>query len=450
MLLRFSVTNYGSFNERQELSLVASSLRDDETGLIPWPHASEHANLPQLLPSAVIFGPNAAGKSKFVNAVMFLRSQVLYSQNRGDIEVPIPRDPFRLAPDNQQEPSVFVVEFLVEGVLHEYGCELTEADVKAEWLYRFPAQRRQILFEREGTDFKFGRSLKGYNKRIAAFTRPNSLFLSAAGQNNHPQLSAVVQFFAAIGGTNSLSPSAARVSSALASPENIDNRVLGFLRQIDTGIVNIRSQVRRVPEEQPERMQKLRSFMASLSDREQSSYSDLASEEEEHLVLEHAGEDGFRAAFDINEESAGTRRLLFMLPPLLHSLDTGSLFILDELDVSIHTLVCELVLDLFRSAETNPEGAQLIATTHNTELLKSELLRRDQIWFAEKNTEGATQLFSLAEFSTRKDDNRKKGYLEGRFGAIPFARRTTDLGAFDKINGNGDEEEIQQVKIQPA
>ena len=438
MLVRFSVANFGSFNEMQELSLVASALRDDEEGLIPWPNLSVKGNHPQLLPTAVIFGPNAGGKSKFVDAVMFFRSQILYSHSRGNVEEPIPTDPFRLSPGNEKKPSAFIIEFLVDGVLHEYGCELSETEVEAEWLYGFPKRRRQILFEREKTVFEFGRSLKGQNKRIEAFTRPNSLFLSAAAQNNHPQLSSLVKLFADIRGMKSLSPNAALISSVLTSPKNVDDRVLRFLRQIDTGVEQVRHKVRRVPDELQELGRKLLSVFASHSDIEPSLFPDAVKEDEEYIVLEHEGEKGFRAAFDIDEESAGTQRLLFMLPQLLHSLDTGSLFLLDELDVSIHTLVCELILDLFRSKDTNPYGAQLITTTHNTELLRSELLRRDQIWFAEKNRIGATQLTSMADFRTRRDDNRIKGYLEGRFGAIPFARRTADLGDFLK---NGKEEE---------
>ncbi len=438
MLVRFSVANFGSFNEMQELSLVASALRDDEEGLIPWPTASVKGNRPQLLPTAVIFGPNAGGKSKFVDAVMFLRSQVLFSHSRGNVEEPILRDPFRLSPGNENKPSIFVIEFLVDGVLHEYGCELSERAVEAEWLYGFPKRRRQILFEREKTVFEFGRSLRGQNKRIEEFTRSNSLFLSAAAQNNHPQLSPLVKFFADIRGMKPLSPKAALISSLFTSPKNVDDRVLRFLRQIDTGVEQFRQQVRRVPEELQELGRKFFSVLASHSDLEPSLFSDAVKEDEEYIVLEHEGEKGFRAAFDIDEESAGTQRLLFMLPQLLRSLDTGSLFLLDELDVSIHTLVCELILDLFRSKDTNPYGAQLITTTHNTELLRNELLRRDQIWFAEKNRIGATQLTSMADFRTRRDDNRIKGYLEGRFGAIPFARRTADLGDFLK---NGKEEE---------
>ncbi len=428
MLLRFSVENYASFNERQELSLVTSSLKDNEEGLISWPNASESSNFPQLLAAAVIFGPNAGGKSNFIDAIMFLQFQVLYSQSRGDVETPISRNPFRLAPGNQRESTVFVIEFLVKGVLHEYGCELSDSNVMAEWLYRYPLRRRQILFEREEMVFKFGRSLKGYNQRIAAFTRPNSLFLSAAGQNNHPQLSTVVRFFTNIKGTNSLSPGTANISSSLTVPENIDNRVLQFLRQIDTGIEDIQSQVRQIPEDELELKRKFVSLIMPNADEKLTDF--MTSGEEEFMVLEHSGEDGYRAAFDFQEESAGTQRLLLMLPRIFRALDEGSLFILDELEVSVHTLVCELILDLFRSAETNPRGAQIIATTHNIELLKSEILRRDQIWFAEKNAKGATQLVSLAEFNTRKEDNRQKDYLKGRFGAIPFARRAADLGLF--------------------
>ena len=236
----------------------------------------------------------------------------------------------------------------------------------------------------------------------------------------------------------SLFPGAALISSLLSSPKNVDDRVLRFLRQIDTGVEQVRQQVRRIPEDKQEFSQNFFSFLASYADTQPSLLLDAVKEHEEYIVLEHEGEQGFRADFDVDEESAGTQRLLFMLPQLLHSLDTGSLFLLDELDVSVHNFVCELILGLFWSRDTNPYGAQLITTTHNTGLLGSELLRRDEIWFAEKNRNGATQLTSMADFRLRKDENRLKSYLEGRFGAIPFARKTEDLGDFSK---NGKEEE---------
>ena len=181
MLVRFSVANFGSFNEMQELSLVASALKDNEEGLISWPNASVKENRPQLLPIAAIFGPNAGGKSTLIDAVLFLRSQILFSHSRGNVEEQISRNHFRLSPGNENKPSTFVIEFLVDGVLHEYGCELSETAVEAEWLYGFPKRRRQIFFERENSVFQFGRSLRGQNKRIEEFTRSNSLFLVCGG-----------------------------------------------------------------------------------------------------------------------------------------------------------------------------------------------------------------------------------------------------------------------------
>ena len=151
------------------------------------------------------------------------------------MEEQISRNHFRLSPGNENKPSTFVIEFLVDGVLHEYGCELSETAVEAEWLYGFPKRRRQIFFERENSVFQFGRSLRGQNKRIEEFTRSNSLFLSAAAQNNHPQLSSLMRFFADIRSMKSLFPGAALISSLLSSPKNVDDRVLRFLRQIDYG-----------------------------------------------------------------------------------------------------------------------------------------------------------------------------------------------------------------------
>ena len=431
MLLRFAVSNYGSIYERQELSMVASSLRDNTDSLISWPSTSNQSVHSSLLPVAVILGPNASGKSQFVDAIMFLRSLVLYSQSRGDFETTIPRNPFRLAPGSSKEPSVFVIEFLVKGVHHEYGCALLDKRVDAEWLYRFPSRRKQMLFERNDSDFRFGRSLRGPNKRIADLIRPNSLFLSAAGQNNHEELKPVLRFFTAMAGVRSLSPPPSLVTTTLHALDKVDERILHFLKQIDTGIIDYQQKTRTKSKEELDFERRLLAVAASHFNIDPAAQSRLEEDEDIYIELVHAGKDNYHAVFDIDEESAGTTRLLFILPRLFEALDTGAAFILDELDVSIHTFVCELILDLFSSPDTNPNRAQLITTTHNTELLQSETLRRDQFWLADKDPEGATHLFSLAEYRLRKDDNRKRGYLEGRFGAIPYARRVKDLGPIE-------------------
>jgi len=146
------------------------------------------------------------------------------------------------------------------------------------------------------------------------------------------------------------------------------------------------------------------------------------------MELAHEGVDGTQTFIDLDRESAGTRRLLVLLNHVYHALDEGSLVILDEMDASLHTQVCEAILSLFLSPETNRKGAQLIATTHDTNLLRSPKLRRDQIWFTEKDREGATNLYPLSDISTKRSDNLEKGYLQGRFGAVPFAGHISDVG----------------------
>ena len=144
-------------------------------------------------------------------------------------------------------------------------------------------------------------------------------------------------------------------------------------------------------------------------------------------ALNSPGADGQSVFLKYSEESEGTRRLVDLLPAVYRALDVGSVLVVDELDASLHTRACELLLALFSSHVTNPKGAQMIATTHDTNLLHSSLLRRDQIWLTEKDHEGATHLYPLTDIRTRKTDNIARGYLQGRYGAIPFAGNVGDL-----------------------
>jgi AAA15 family ATPase/GTPase len=145
------------------------------------------------------------------------------------------------------------------------------------------------------------------------------------------------------------------------------------------------------------------------------------------LQIGHQGEDGEPIYFDLPQESEGTRRLIRLLLPVFKVLDAGTAMAVDELDASLHTQACELVIALFSSRQTNPKGAQLIATTHDTNLLRSSHLRRDQVWLTEKDSRGATHLYPLTDFRTRKGDNLARGYLQGRYGAIPFSGQPSDI-----------------------
>jgi AAA15 family ATPase/GTPase len=411
MLLRFGIANYRSLRDRQELSFVASSLDDIESGLIEARHVPGH----KVLPVLVIYGANAAGKTAVINALDWMRSAVLYSHSRGKPDGKIPRTPFALDASCASLPSQCEVDFLLQDVRYHYGFEAADRAFTSEWLFAYPNDRRQALFEREGMQFRFGRNLKGRNQIISELTRPNSLFLSAAAQNGHDELTKVAGYFESM----TIGELAQKEISSSVLGRKIDERVLKFLTTAGTGVVDYR-----VTEWDPDvEHREFQEFMVELANKKS---IDLKIDRC-NLQFSHKGADGGAVYFGLHNESEGTRRLIRLLLPVFKALDAGTTMLVDELDASLHTQACELVIALFASPRTNPNGAQLVATTHDTNLLRSSHLRRDQVWLTEKDSRGATHLYPLTDFRTRKGDNLARGYLQGRYGAIPFAGDTSDI-----------------------
>jgi len=403
MLLRFAVANHLSIRDRQELSMVASSLSDREDGLIECPGSPGGA----VLPSIVVYGANASGKSNLVNAIATMRSMVLLSHSKGEPDGGIPlRQHFRLDKACERKPSAFEIDFVLNEVRHHYGFEATDDAFVAEWLVDYPYGRARTLFERDGTAFRFGRGLKGRNRTIADLTRDNSLFVSAAAQNDHEMLSAVFAYFARMKGVSGWSASSASASQLLDEGE-LDQRVLDFLAHADTGIVGYRRREEEMSDSERELMSKLAELGIG-----------TPPEKISMIELAHRGpsEDVY---LELERESSGTRRLLVILAAIFDSLDTGAPLVVDELDVSLHTEASQALLDIYASRSTNPSGGQLIATVHDTNLLAGSRLRRDQVWFAEKSRDGATETYPLSDIRTRKGDNLERGYLEARYGATP-------------------------------
>ena len=403
MLLRFIVSNHLSIRDRQELSLVASALSDAEDGLIdcsPSPSGF-------VLPAIVIYGANASGKSNIVDALRTMRAMVLGSHRSGEPAAGIAnRQPFRLDAECAASPSHFEVDFVLEGVRHHYGLEATDQAFVGEWLFDYPSGRRRLLFERDGDDFRFGRALKGRNRVLADLTRENSLFLSAAAQNGHDGLAPVFSFFRKMSGIGGQTISGSRASNLLTN-DQLDQRVLDFLEQANTGVVNYRQVEEAMTERQKELMARLSTALDIRTPPASKSRVELA----------HQGS-GKEVYFELERESAGTRRLLLILDRLFESLDAGTPLVVDELDLSLHTGASRALLDLFCTPSTNPNGAQLIATVHDTNLLVDPMLRRDQVWFSVKE-DGATRTYPLTDIRTRKGDNLERGYLQHRFGGTP-------------------------------
>ncbi len=421
MLLRFSACNHLSIRDEGEISLVSSSLRDDPSGLI----ASSVSPTGYVLPVAIIYGANASGKSNYLHALDFARSCIDTSHRQGEPGGGVPRHPFALGKSHAAKPSTYEIDFSIESVRYGYGFS-TDADAfTSEWLYMYPKNRRVTLFEREGQSFKFGRSLSGRNRAISEFTRNNSLFLSAASQNDHKILKRTSKHLLSMRIDTRHAVEGAALSRSMSN-DDPDPRVITFLSRIGTGVKGFRYNEKDLTEMEENVGRNLILRIGDNQDRVQFRNS-LNFLVDRTIQLAHQSDDGESVFFELERESAGTRRLLNLLSKVFHALDEGTVLLVDELDASLHTQACEAVIALFSSPDTNPHGAQLIATTHDTNLLRSPFLRRDQIWFTEKDNTGATHIYPLTDIRTRKDDNIEKGYLQGRYGAVPFSGPISDI-----------------------
>lgn len=434
MLLRLAISNHLSIHARQELSFVAASLKDRDDGLIPCPAVPSGS----VLPALIVYGPNGSGKTNLVSAVQFIRSAVLLSHAKGDAKGGVRRNHFRLDPQAACETTRCEVDFLVDGVRHHYGFTATSDAFESEWLYYFPTAHRRRLFEREGGHYQFGRSLGGHNAVISNLTRPNSLFVSAAAQNGHAYLSKVVDFFRSIRVIRNVDVPGVAALAQLNEEGGIDSRVIDFLQRAGTGVVGYKRHEVEVPVKVRAFSRELFAAVLRLAEVPEEEFPDPAEVLEEFpdpvdtrviYELTHLAVDGKPVPLELERESAGTRRLLLMLGGAFKAIDGARLLVVDELDASLHTQVCEAVLRVFCDRANNPRGAQLLATTHDTNLMPRShrephgLLRRDQLWFVEKNRAGASELYPLTDYRTRKGDNFERGYLQGRFGATPFPGR---------------------------
>jgi AAA15 family ATPase/GTPase len=436
MLLGFSASNFGSLRDKQELSLIASrAIKDDPSGLIDAPALRGE----RILPAAVVYGANASGKSNLVKALAHMQMLVRDSHRRGEPGEPVPLKPFLLDPQYADKPAAFSADFLWKGHRYAYAFEAQADRFLRETLYVWRDGPRTMLFERENEAFEFGRSLKGENRVTEKLTRPNSLFLSAAMQNNHEMLTEIGDFFRDLFIDKANVRTPPEVARALAR-RPLDKRVVHILSAIDIGAVDIKVLELRDQDTKFKVAQKnidnskvktiigkdlsSKEFAKALADQIVQNIEDELNREllsGRRVRLERISSEGFPVYLDFDDESAGTIQILSILGPVFRVLDEGGVAVIDEFGSRLHTRASELILALFQSKETNPKGAQIVVTTHDTNLLNSQSLRRDQIWFTEKDEAGATHLYPLTDIETRKGDNLERGYLQGRYGAIPFA-----------------------------
>lgn len=416
MLLSFRVSNFLSIREEQEFSFLASSSS-------PRSRPSEGEGWAEDVGTlAGIFGANASGKSNVLKALDFMRDAVRLSYVGWVAKDAIPVTPFALDPESKNEPSLFEAVFQLHGVRYQYGFRLTKREVVGEWLYAYVTHRRQVWFERDVSSrdvWYFGKSFTGHNKVISDLTRPSALFLSTAVANNHQPATEAVRFFqdhlsAVWPYDRGLFSEAFRMARMrnLVSDEERRAEVTDLVRFADLGIREVR--VERDPA----------SVVEIFEESGYTSSSEVFGGAEE-VVFGHFSDSGQKLVFlPLEAESLGTQAWFALIGPILDALKGGGTLTIDEIDASLHPHLTSEILRIFSDPKRNPKQAQLLFTSHDTTLMGGMLggreLTRDQIWFTEKKADGATVLYPLTDFSPRKTENLERGYLQGRYGAIPF------------------------------
>jgi AAA15 family ATPase/GTPase len=396
MLLSFRFENFRSFKEEQELSMIAGSGKEKAEVLI---HASGVSEA--VLPISATYGANASGKSNILYALRFVVGAVERSHWRWVPEGGIPREPF--AGTGSEAPSSFAVDFLDRDVRYQYSFSVNDEIVLDEWLYAYPKGKRQMWFTRRaGKPMSFGEKLTGDNRVIENLTRPNSLFLSAAAQSNHQSLLPVHHWFS--GSINVILGERWEMQRTAAFCGNPQNRslVVQMLSFADLGIADL--QVKPA---------------TSMKDMARPvSFDEILEAQTQIRLVHRVG--GREEVFAETQESAGTIAYLGLLGPIITAIRNGRIVCVDEFDSSLHPNLALQLIRLFNDKTSNPKGAQLIFNTHDTNVLSSGELRRDEIWFTEKSPDGVSRLYSLGDFKPRKEENVENGYLQGRFGAVPF------------------------------
>lgn len=405
-VLQFSVGNYRSFHEPRTFSMVPSSIQDA-------PKSSVVAlGRFKFLTSAAIYGANSSGKSNLVLAMARMRNVVKSSVKLNDNEQ-LPHEPFLLSQKSGNAPTYFEIVFLTDGSKRvRYGFEYDLTHIVKEWLFITNGNKPEdAYFVRDEEGIGVNEELFPEGSGLEEKTNGNRLFLSLVAQLGGEISKYVMQFFDVrfnvISGLTNTGYEGLTESQVMAQKEESEE-ALKFFKDLQLGFTGISTEV-------------------SLEKNSANAFTKSVDVYSYHNVYDENGNIVGEQRFRFNNcESNGTQKLFELAGPLFTTLRTGALLVVDELDAKMHPLISQQIIKLFSDPETNPNHAQLIFTTHDTNLLSAGILRRDQIWFTEKDAMESTDLYCLMNIvlpdgsKPRGDGNLERNYLKGRFGAIPY------------------------------
>lgn len=456
MLLSFVCENLFCFGEETELmtSATADSRHRSHVG----PKSRKGGVNPLRLIG--IYGPNGHGKTKLVEGLRILQEVALGMPKSSLADI----RPFRLDKSKRKKPSKLQIIFSVDNVEYDYGIIATNERIHSEWLYENEHGNDALLFSREWNSendpeaeyaFRFGTKLttaQSPNKKVpmanflevvTASVEDDESFLSECINHNIERLNPAISWLM----TRLLVVGADSRYAQLHEKLSTDEKFLDHLNQMicgsDTGIAKLAIKKSQID------LNVLEAIIPSGSGEILDSVDKLGENESvtigsmdgPSMVVKRLDDDTFELSrlisvhnspdgevdFDVYEESSGTQRLLDLYPMLKIAKDGAVTFVVDELDRKLHPLLSYDLIEKFSQIQSG----QLIFTTHTTHLLDLAILRRDEIWLMQKGQSGSSKLYSLSDFKVRPDLDIRKGYLQGRFGAIPFLGSAQDLGWID-------------------
>ncbi|PLX50799.1 MAG: abortive phage resistance protein [Desulfobulbaceae bacterium] len=426
MLISFSVENYLSFKDQVSFSMVAS--REKQHG----DRVPKIQGYMRLLPVAAIYGGNASGKTNFFQALNFAR-HVVVQGSQPDARIPI--EPFRLDRESLKAPSTFIFEFFVDDKCYEFGFSVTSQMVVEEWLVEVLKTTEKELYRRKNGEISFGKSLRKDESLRFLFqgTRDNQLFLTNAVSQKNERFKPLYLWFrdvlVPIAPDSRFEP----FDQFLEQDSPLYDFINDALERMDTGVNKLGGEdvaFDNLPAP-PELLAKikedlgdnktLRLRLAPAGDRFVLSRKggEISAKK---LVSYHVDSQQNEIKFDLKDESDGTLRMIDLLPAFMTIAqpEVRKVYIIDELDRSLHTLLTRQLLESYLAGCGEDSRSQLLFTTHDALLMDQEIFRRDEMWVAERDQQGCSELIAFSDYKDmRNDKDIRKSYLQGRLGGVP-------------------------------
>lgn len=432
MLIDFTIRNFMSYRDEVSLSMVASKTVKECEGNNGMSNVSVMDNNERILRTAAIYGANGSGKSSVIAGMDIFKSMILQSFVDESVVKRISLLYYRFDVESVKNPISMQMIFICNGERYRYGFEVGQDKVLTEWLYilREGSTKESYCFKRERQNIKVNTKVVKRARGVDTKTRSNALYLSTAAQFNVEVAMKVKEWFRKrFNVLSGLDDTLAFTARTFMHNNLIRSQILKMIAIVDNCIkdVSVRENVKEVnPQDSPfDILTRLGINMPSDASKQIEKIEQHELEIKATHNLYNEGQIVGDESLSFKFESLGTTKLFALLGPFFDTIQNGGVLVIDEFGTSLHTQLSVELLKLFYST-MNTLGAQLIITTHDTNLLRKDLLRRDQIWFAEKSSDGASDLYSLVEYkinqanSVRNDASFSKDYLLGRYGAIPY------------------------------